>query len=623
MSDRIGGEGSRLRAGSRVVWLLALASAFLAPAVRTGYWSEDLYQSVMPRGGAVIDDSSLLGQVAGHVKATMTIGRFFPLTPALITTVHYLCHDAWTYKVYLVATGVLDVFLFYGLACKLGGRRDYGGFAACLAIGLIQYRVAVDPSLGFSGQIQLLIAGLFLCLLALLKHLESGARRWLIASGLIYFACALLYETTYLLILLPLVLIVRAPLTWARRAFVASPFFVAAGFCAFETFLVRWLFPSDAYWHKPGFDPSEVALGFAHQASAGLPLTYLAFDPLRIFPNPAGLPGWLLDAKVVAIAAAAFGLSFVCLRRQESGEGRDETAGVPWRTSMALGLILLVMPSLVTAISPYHRAKIGPGVGWIGALVEYYGVALILSAGLWNLVAATLGGGPRAAWKVVAASAVVAGLVGLTYRANVDVVRCFNAAPGSRLYRADVMHSGGTHDGERRLLEAALGSGLLADVPERSVVQLARMYPFWYDPTFSRFFYAAYAGKTIATVAPWTGPAAEGYRVREVALGRDSGYVILSRGIRGPLTPDDQPPTGGLRLYVRHPDLARSGFKITGPGAQIIAGQGLRAVRSGRDWALYALDSPEMPVAPETIGVAFDGPREPNAIAGERTRVVR
>ena len=628
MSDRIGEKGSRLRAGLRVAWLLALAAAFLAPAIRTGYWSEDLYQSIMPRGGSVIHKTSFLEQVATHIKITMSIGRFFPLTPALMTTVHYIIREAWAYKAFIVATGILDVFLFYCLAGKLGGRRDYGGFAACLTIGLIQYRVAVDPSLGFSGQMQLLIAGLFLCLLTLQRHLETRGWAWLLASALLYFGCALLYEASYLLILLPLVLILRAPDAWGRRAWTALPYFCAAGFCASQTFLVRWLFPSDAYWHKPSFEPGAVALAMAHQASAGLPLTYFAFDPLRIFPAPGGLFGWLLDFRVALVAVPAFGLSFLCLR----GRDRDATAGaarggVAWRTSTCLGLILLIIPALVTAISPYHRARISPGVGWIGVLVEYYGVGLLLAPGLWNVVNATAGGGAKARWKCLAASMLVAGLVGVTYRANLDVVRCFNAQLGSDHYRDVVGQSGGAREGQRRLLECALDSGLLDDVPELSIVQLAQVYPFWYDEAFSRFFYAAHAGKSFTTLPPWAGAGLEGYRVREVLLGADSGYVVLSRGMRGPLTPDDQPPSGGLRLYVRHPGLARQGagvpFRITGRGPSTIAGRGLRAIKSGRDWAVYSLEALETPIAPESLGVAFDRPLDPRAVAEEPSRATR
>ncbi len=86
-------------------------------------------------------------------------------------------------------------------------------------------------------------------------------------------------------------------------------------------------------------------------------------------------------------------------------------SGIAWGTApTALGLDPAHSPTLVTAISPYHRAKLSPGVGWIAVLIEYYGVGLILSSVLWNAVNALVGGGSRAAWKCLAASMLVGSL---------------------------------------------------------------------------------------------------------------------------------------------------------------------------------------------------------------------
>ena len=619
MSSWTGETGPRLRPAWRVIWLVGLAAVFLAPAIQTGYWAEDLYQSIMPRGASVVGDRSLFGVASEHVKGTLIGGRFFPLTPALITTVHYVFREAWAYKAFVVATGVLDIFLFYCLASKLGGRRDYGCFAACLTIGLVQYRVAVDPSLGFSAQMQLLIAGLFLSLLALQRHLEGEGWGWLAASVLLYFACTLLYEVSYVLVFLHVCLILRAAGGRGRRLRAALPFFCAVGFCGFQTWMVRWLHPTAAYWHHPSFDPRAIALAVAHQASAGLPLSYFAFDPLGIFPGHGrgGWLGWLFDWQVAQVGLPAFALSFLCLR--DRGATAERTSGGIGRGWLCgLGLILFLFPTPMIAISPYHRAAISPGVGWIPVLIEYYGVGLILSAVLWHFVRATAGGGSKAVWKCVVASLLVAALVGMTYRANRQVVRCFNALPGSELHRDAVAVAGGTWHNQRELLQAALGAGLLDEVPERSIVQCAHEYPHWYDAMFGRYFYAAYAGKSLETVPPsaWAGPLApEAYRVRDVFVGLDSGYVVLSRGGDGPST------SGGLRLYVRHPGLSRRGagvpFRVTTPGATesggppAIAGQDLRAIKSGRDWAVYSLEALEKPVAPESLQVVFDAGRSP------------
>ncbi len=623
VADAVEGAGTRWRAAWRVAWLLGLATAFLAPALATGYWSEDLYQSIIPRGHAAIEHTTLRQEVAHHIRTTVHIGRFFPLTPTIITTCHYFLRSAWAYKAYIVATGVLDVFLLYKLASRLGGRKDFGAFAACLTVGLIQYRVAVDSSLGFAGQIQLLIAGLLACPCLLQKYLDGEGRGWLVASWLAYFACTLTYEPSYFLVALPLLLLIRWPGSWSERAWLALPYLGAVGFCGLETYLVRWLYPSQAYWHNPSFDVRAVAMAVVYQVSAGLPLTYFAFDPLAIFPKSGGgaLLRWLLDLRTVLVALAAFALALACLRRPAGVSGRSPGSGIGMGWIAAFGVILATFPTPMIAISPYHRAILSPGVGWIPTLIQYYGVGLILASGLWSLVGLSALGGPRAAWKCVAAAGLVASVVGLTYRANVQVVACFNAPAGSPLYRETVGMAGGSFAARRELLEAAYGSGLLDEVPERSIVQPAREYPFWYDAKFARFFVAAYAGKPMETVpaALRFGPEGAGvYRVRDALDGADSGFVVLSKGAVGP-----EPASEGLRLYFRNPKLdAGASFWLEGPGGGV-EGRGLRVVKSGRGWVLCSLEGLKGAVVPETLRIVLGGHADPKAIAGRPAETPR
>jgi hypothetical protein len=215
-------------------------------------------------------------------------------------------------------------------------------------------------------------------------------------------------------------------------------------------------------------------------------------------------------------------------------------------------------------------------VGWIPVLIQYYGFGLLLSGFLWIGITATVGGGSMATWKCISASIKVALLVGITYRANREVVRCFNATPGSKLYRDNVRQAGGGRDSQRLLLEAALGAGLMDEVPDRSTVPIAREYPFWYDATYSRFFFAAHAGKPLETVPPTVGPGRPGaqtYRGRDVLVGREAGYVILSRvgngddarerGVPIVRTPPLHPPSRSFPRGNR-PDGPRHGSRRVG-----------------------------------------------------------
>ena len=283
----MGDGSSRLRPRWQVIWLLGLAVFFLSPALQTGYWAEDIYQSILPRASIVLDNRTLCDVVMGHVKQTLLMGRFFPLTAALIPTVHYVFHDVWQYKAFILAASILDLFLFYLLVHRLSGRRDYACFAACVTVGLIQYRITIDPSFGFFGQMQLLIAALFFSSLALQLHLEKRGQEWgwLAASVILYLACALLYEVSYVLVLPHVCLISRAYAGTRRRLRASLPFLGVVAFCGFQTVLVRWLHPIDIYWHHTDFDPVAIA----RDRSSGLGEPTPELLPGR---SPQVLPSW-------------------------------------------------------------------------------------------------------------------------------------------------------------------------------------------------------------------------------------------------------------------------------------------------------------------------------------------
>ena len=129
----LGDGSSRLRPVWQVIWLLGLAVVFLSPALQTGYWAEDLYQSIFPRASTVLDNSTLCDVVMGSVKGTLLMGRFFPLTAALIPTVHWVFHDVWQYKAFILAANILDLFLFY---CTFPENTE----PAATGQGVVQHR---------------------------------------------------------------------------------------------------------------------------------------------------------------------------------------------------------------------------------------------------------------------------------------------------------------------------------------------------------------------------------------------------------------------------------------------------------------------------------------------------
>ncbi|QDV35981.1 hypothetical protein ElP_38910 [Tautonia plasticadhaerens] len=632
------GDGdSPRRAVLHLAWLIVLGSAFLAPVLGTGYWAEDLYQSMSPRASTVLNGSTYAEVIFDHVVHTLRLGRFFPLTGMLIPAVHAAFAEVWQYKAFLVGASLLDLTLFYALARTLTGRRDFAAFSSCLAVGLMQFRATIDPFIGNVGMVQILVALLFGSLLALQRHLDrpgGGPRSWwLLGSVSAYLACALLYEVSYVLVPLHLLLIARAGVGVRRFARTASPFLGVVGVCGALSVLLRRLYPSEMYWHHTDFAPLDVLRAVAYQTSAALPMSYFLADPIDLFPSPTGaaMLRWLLDARVVLVGSAAFGLCLICARRPGGAGAPGPIGRADRRWLVALGAILAVFPSLLLAISPHHRATMAPGVGWIPVLIQIFGVALAGSAILWALIESPAGGGPGARWKALLASMLVASTVGITYRANEEVARCFLAAPGTERFRTEVGVAGGGHHHPRLLLEAALRAGLLDEVPEHATVERTRDYPFWYDATYAPLFFASYAGKPVDSPGPSSPPVptpapADSYRVRDMHTWRGFGAVLLSRRTGGGEPGGDPAEDRALRLYVRHPSIDRVGpadaFHLEGadpegrePGAPVDA-EDLPVLRSGPGWVLLSLGPMGGVLPADSLRVVFDRPRDPALARG-------
>jgi hypothetical protein len=584
------------------VGLLGLTGFALLPSLDTGYWGEDTYYSTIVTGGLVINGHTWMGELLEYEKHNIQLGRFYPLTPVIISSVFSTIRDVVLYKAYLIVVTALDVFLFFLMARKLGGAKGFAGLAGCLAIGLFQFRIYIDPILGYYGQIQWMTAGIFVSLLALQLFLEGRGRRWLVASVAAYLAASLIYEVAYTLVVLHLGLILANGGDWRARVVRSLPFLAVVGSCGMMSFLVRRLYPDHMYLQHPKLDPKVVLLAMAQQTSSALPLNYYWNDPLSIFRDSHAFTSawvWTAGPRVALVSLFALVLSYASLR---SGSKVAGERPVRWRPMVGTGLALAILPATLIAISPYHQNYLTFGVGWIPVMTQYFGVALLLASGIWGAVGLEGGGGAFARGKCLAASGLVACLVGLTFRANVEVARCFNAPPGSGRFREFAGSHGASWHLPRINLEAALDAGLMDEVPARSTVQLANSYPYWHDAAWAPFFYAKHTNKaltlTLTTATPtsvWT------FKVRDLFEDRRTGFVVLSEVVA-----DGSMSAGrALRLFVRCPGLGRDGapLGISTAGPETLPLGHLPLLRSGRDWALYSLEPLGSKVNPDSLRV--------------------
>jgi hypothetical protein len=633
MSDDRGKPGGpRVLRDWRTYGPLVLAAVFLSPALRTGYWAEDVILSLVP-GELKVTGMSLGEKLLERQEKYLQLGRFFPVTPVLQVLAFALTRDVVAYKAYLVAGVLLDLMLFQVWIRRLSGDADFACLATCLTIGLFQFRVYMDPILAYYGQMQLMIAAVFVSLLALQHFLEGRRGAWLLAAAGAYLTAALTYEITYLFVPIYL-LVIHSVGSGRRRWLSALPFVGIACVCVLMTIVVRRLFPNEVHYiHHISYDPRKFLVALVRQLSAGLPLSYFLSDLLGthwysvpgIFPavrRPLHLVAWAARPGTFAVALTALTLGLACLRPGRRAGAVDPAPRGRLATVVGVGLMLAVLPAPMVCVSEFHRRSFSLGVGWIPVLLQYYGVALVLTAGLWRWLTRPRRGGAIARWEGVAAALALAALTGLTSRINREVAVWFNAPPGTREDSTIARDHCSAWHFHRLNLEAALHAGLMDEVPATARVQLAHDYRFWHgrNAAMSRYFYAMHTSKAFAEVSPQVrAPAASGtpvYRVRDVITGRTGGYVVLS-----PVGSDRPGQTSaadarGVRVFVRHPRLWDSrtsapfllvgsalGPSGAGPArpTPLLLGRELGLIRSGRDWAIFEVHPSIAQVEPDSL----------------------
>ena len=585
--------------------LLALTALCLSPAIGTGYWAEDVYYSAMIPSSPILNHSSWSAETMFQIKHSIMVGRFYPITPIITALAFILFQQVAVYKTYIIAITLLDVALFHALIRRMSGRKGFAVFATACTVVLFQFRLTVDPMLGYYAQIQWVTAAFFVSLICLHRALLERSTKFLILSVLAYFICTLMYEMTYALVIIPLFLIARSRPDRRRCVGLAVPFFASAGFSAGMTMLVRRNFPSDNYVHHTDFSLSGVCHSLAYQLSAGLPLSYYTADPLRLFSKGRDLShwfDWVMQPNVILVAVVALAWFYQVLRRsrRHSAEGMEVTGE---GTLVGLGFGLAIAPALLISISPFHRSYISLGVGWIGVMVQYYGVGLLIALGSRRLLARRFCGGSFGRWKSLTVATILSLILAVTFRANIEVATAINAPPGSDRHRQIAANHGSAWHWHRVNMIAAIDAGVLGQVPAGSRVVLANQYPYWHDSLYGQFFYTKQTGKRIETL-PFVFPSqlaadAPTFRVRDMIRNHKVGLVVVT-----PVgNPQDRADSG--RIFVKHPSIQPNASELPrmllvnrAPGgeaansAQVFRiGKDLPTLRLGSGWGLFALNS--------------------------------
>jgi hypothetical protein len=502
-------------------WILVagLALAMLVPIAVTPFLGDDIFNSHV-RGTLGYHHLSFWEFVKLTNAGWVGNGRFFP--GALVETfgVFVLMPSLLAYKSFQIGLTLVNLATFFFLLRAFGLSRAVSLLGVIILVCTFQMRVYYDGLLGFSAHIEWIMELMMLAILALLAF-ERRHNLWLyVASLALYAACLLIYEITYLFWLLFLVVLLTTR-PWREAIRLTIPYFVmSAAMIGVNLFLrtTARLAPDSDY--SLSLSPGVLFGAFVKQATAGIPFSYLVFDPSNLFAHGTAVfsvpPLWIVAAMFVLGSVAAWSL-FAQIERVPAGR----------KTLLALaaiGLIFWLTPAAMIASSARYQRELVMGLGHAPVYLEYFGVALLALVALCGAFGRWGVPSPYARAAISAGFGLAAVLL---YGANAIVIT--------------------EHTSEKEALsnmDAALQAGILSDVPSESDLYVDGLLPAnrYLKPDFAdaRYFYFLMTGKRVVVRAIGTlpndvqcpGPChAEhpSYELLNVPVGDAAGYSVLGR----------------------------------------------------------------------------------------------
>ncbi len=485
-------------------WLLLTAASLLAfftlsPILQGGFYADDAKKSLLSaRYFALVGGSVLRSMIDSQASWIVGQGRFFPLSGYVDLVFYAVNGNALIYKLFILALVIVDLLLFRVLVVKLTRSQAMGLLALLLPPLIFQVRYADDALTTYQGLLQIVLLYTLLSLIALVAHIDTGKRRYLVASLVAYAASLLTYEVG-----IPFFLVfwLVAYLYPRRRRFADAtrttwPFAALAVLAGLGAIAIRARYGIPVTASAGGspyalnLDPLAVAGTLAKQTTAALPLTYYAMYLYRAAvgawssPPLPGFVGTIVAQPLTSVAlAVGYGslIWIACVRAARERVSGDRSI---WPLLASVGGGLLVLPGTLLALSPkYQQATwVSWGVGYLPVYISCFGVALLAVAGLQPLLASSL---PRVRRTVTGVAIALAAFLGvLAYGDTGSVIQGWASI----------------YDHPRAIEIAALERGIMAPLADGAA--LLTRGSDWETPTLFKL----YAGKNVGPLGSLGAP---------------------------------------------------------------------------------------------------------------------
>jgi hypothetical protein len=376
---------------NRALVLLLLEAVVLFYILRPMLWSsysgDDTWLSQGPMKRALTGDS-VWDSIGDWIRNWANWhGRFFPMAFAQAELLFELVQTRAAYKVVQVVGAMVawGSVLFFVRA--LTRSWDYTVITGAALLFFFQFRFFHDPILQFFLHQPVLVILTFLSLglvVLAMRATSTRAHRWLlVAASLLWIWAMLTYETTYVLVVVPLGFIAWLG-TAGRRWLGIAAFILPVIVLSVVVVVLRSRIQTSGPSYTMNLDPAEVAPTFVYQLTGIVPFAY------HVLSRQQGLPGlfsgWSIAGEwdLLALACSA-GIAYLLLRwvRPPILERR-----ISWLLLWVGAWFVLIPTATIAVTRRWQMGEVAWGLPYVSVFFSGIGLALVLLFGFDRLRAA-------------------------------------------------------------------------------------------------------------------------------------------------------------------------------------------------------------------------------------------
>ena len=269
---------------------ILLLFLIISPVLASGYFSDDTMNSLMPGTMAELQTNPI-SFAASIIHSWMTTwGRFYPLSYLWGYSFFYLVSSLFLYKLFLIFAVLINVALF-AYSLKLVTKRNIIAIFSILVIPIfLKITLSPNPITSSWGLMQSVFLFILLSLITLVFYIEKNAKYYLILSMVFYFIGLMIYEVSYPLFILHIVLVFslyrHKPLLYKIKT--SLLIFLVALITFGITIAIRVYYgfpilPVNGGLYSLTFSISGFFKSMPKDISAVIPLSYTFLDPHKIF----------------------------------------------------------------------------------------------------------------------------------------------------------------------------------------------------------------------------------------------------------------------------------------------------------------------------------------------------